>query len=111
MLDFSKLVLGAFLAGNFCTTDTWLADTGANMHIVNDMKWFKKDTFRTSNLKISTADGPTSLGIEGIGVVNLVLKGLDGFPVKVSLSEVVYAPRGKCNLFSGGGGGSPGRQK
>ncbi|OQE54307.1 hypothetical protein PENNAL_c0452G03678, partial [Penicillium nalgiovense] len=101
-LDFSKPVLGAFLAGSFCTTDTWLADTGANMHIVNDMKWFKKDTFRTSNLKISTADGSTSLEIEGMGVVNLLLKSPDGVPVKVSLSEVAYAPRGKCNLFSGG---------
>ncbi|KAI3129614.1 hypothetical protein CBS147330_5244 [Penicillium roqueforti] len=101
-LDFSKPVLGAFLAGSFCTTDTWLADTGANMHIVNDMKWFKKDTFRTSNLKISTADGSTSLEIEGMGVVNLLLKCPDGVPVKVSLSEVAYAPRGKCNLFSGG---------
>ncbi|KAJ6033764.1 hypothetical protein N7444_011535 [Penicillium canescens] len=101
-LDFSKPVLGAFLAGSFCTTDTWLADTGANMHIVNDMKWFKKDTFRSSNLKISTADGSTTLEIEGTGVVNLVLKSPDGFLVKVSLSEVAYAPRGKCNLFSGG---------
>jgi hypothetical protein len=86
----------------FCTTDTWLADTGANMHIVNDMKWFKADTFRSSNLKISTADGSTTLEIEGTGVVNLVLKSPDGFLVKVSLSEVAYAPRGKCNLFSGG---------
>ncbi|KGO69328.1 Integrase, catalytic core [Penicillium italicum] len=101
-LGFSKPVLGAFLAGSFCTTDTWLADTGANMHIVNDMKWFKKDTFRPSNLKISTADGSTTLEIEGTGVVNLVLKSPDGFPVKASLSEVAYAPRGKCNLFSGG---------
>ncbi|KAI3273618.1 hypothetical protein DTO003C3_10326 [Penicillium roqueforti] len=72
------------------------------MHIVNNMKWFKKDTFRPSNLKISTADGSTTLEIEGTGVVNLVLKSPDGFPVKVSLSEVAYAPRGKCNLFSGG---------
>jgi hypothetical protein len=101
-LDFSKPVLGAFLAGSFCTTDTWLADTGANMHIVNDMKWFKKDTFRSSNLKISTADGSTTLEIEGTGVVKLVLKSPDGFPVRVSLSEVAYAPQGKCNLFSAG---------
>ncbi|KAJ5222193.1 uncharacterized protein N7469_008433 [Penicillium citrinum] len=101
-LNFSKPVLGAFLAGTFCTTDTWLADTGANMHIVNDMKWFMKDKFHPSNLKISTADGSTTLKIEGTGVVRLLLRCPDGFQVKVSLSEVAYAPEGKCNLFSGG---------
>jgi hypothetical protein len=101
-LSFSKHVLGAFLAGTFCTTDMWLADTGANMHIVNDMKWFKKDTFRPFDLRISTADGSTTLKIKGTGVVQLILKGPDGFPIKVSLSEVAYAPQGKCNLFSGG---------
>ncbi|KAJ5749394.1 hypothetical protein N7533_006422 [Penicillium manginii] len=101
-LDISKPVWGAFLAGDFCTTDTWLADTGANMHIVNDMKWFKKNTFCPSNIKISTADGSTTLDIEGTGVVNLVLKSPDGSPVNASLSEVAYAPRGKCNLFSAG---------
>lgn len=34
----SRNTLGAFLLGLSCTPDTWLADTGANMHIVNDMK-------------------------------------------------------------------------
>ncbi|KAJ5109551.1 hypothetical protein N7532_002196 [Penicillium argentinense] len=101
-LSFSERVLGAFLTGTFCTTDTWLADTGANMHIVNDIKWFKDNTFRSFNSNISTADGSTTLEIKGGGVVQLILKSPDGFPVKVSLSEVAYAPQGKCNLFSGG---------
>lgn len=35
---FLKGVLGAFLVGTSCTPDTWLADTGTNMHIVNDIK-------------------------------------------------------------------------
>lgn len=66
------------------------------------MDFLKKDTFRSSNLKISTADGSTTLEIEGTGVVNLVLKSPDRFRVRVSLSEVAYAPQGKCNLFSAG---------
>ena len=102
---FSNRVLGAFLVGTSCTPDTWLADTGANMHIVNDTKWFKKETFRSFNvcpINISTADGSTTLEVKGGGTVQLVLKSPDGFPVTVSLSEVAYAPQGKCNLFSGG---------
>ena len=102
---FSNRVLGAFLVGTSCTPDTWLADTGANMHIVNDTKWFKKETFRSFNvcpINISTADGSTTLEVKGGGTVQLVLKSPDGFPVTVSLSEVAYAPQGKCNLFQGG---------
>ena len=75
------------------------------MHIVNDTKWFKKETFRSFNvcpINISTADGSTTLEVKGGGTVQLVLKSPDGFPVTVSLSEVAYAPQGKCNLFSGG---------
>ncbi|KFY25558.1 hypothetical protein V493_04586 [Pseudogymnoascus sp. VKM F-4281 (FW-2241)] len=101
----SKRTLGAFLVGTSCTPDTWLADTGANMHIVNDIKWFKKETFRSFNdcsIDISTADSSTTLEIKGGGVVQVVLKTPHGFPVTVSLSEVAYAPQGKCNLFSGG---------
>lgn len=102
ILCFSKRVLGAFLTGTFCTTDTWLADTGANMHIVNDTKWFKDNTFYSFNSNVSTADESTTLEIKGRGVVQLILKSPDGFPVEVSLSDVAYAPQGKCNLFSGG---------
>lgn len=101
----TKRTLGAFLVGSSCTPDTWLADTGANMHIVNDIKWFKKDTFRPFNdcsIDISTADGSTTLEVKGGGVAQVILKSPDGFPVTVSLSEVAYAPQGKCNLFSGG---------
>ena len=101
----AERTMGAFLLGASCTPDTWLADTGANMHIVNDIKWFKKDTFRLFNdcsVDISTADGSTTLQVKGGGVVRVILKNPDGIPVTVSLSEVVYAPQGKCNLFSGG---------
>ncbi|KAH8586104.1 hypothetical protein B0O99DRAFT_748557, partial [Bisporella sp. PMI_857] len=101
----AKKTLGAFLVGTSCTPDTWLADTGANMHIVNNTKWFKKETFRPFNdcsIDISTANGSTNLEVKGGGVVQVILRNPDGFPVKVSLSEVAYAPQGKCNLFSGG---------
>ena len=66
--NLANRTLGAFLVGTSCTPDTWLADTGANMHIVNDIKWFKEETFRSFNdcsIDISTADGSTTLEIKG----------------------------------------------
>ncbi|OAQ57707.1 gag-polypeptide of LTR copia-type domain-containing protein [Pochonia chlamydosporia 170] len=101
----TKQTLGAFLVGTSCTPDTWLADTGANMHIVNDTKWFKQETFRPfrdCSIDISTADGSTTLEVKGGGDVQVVLRNPDGIPRRVSLSDVAYAPQRKCNLFSGG---------
>ena len=101
----AKKTLGAFLVGTSCTPDTWLADTGANMHIVNNIKWFKGNTFRSfpnCSMDISTADGSTTLDVKGGGTVQVLLKNLDGSLSRVSLSDVAYAPQGKCNLFSGG---------
>ena len=101
----AKNTLGAFLVGTSCTPGTWLADTGANMHIVNDIKWFKENTFRSfpnCSMDISTADGSTTLDVKGGGTVQVLLKNLDGSLSRVSLSDVAYAPQGKCNLFSGG---------
>lgn len=67
-----KRTLGAFLVSTSYTLDTWLADTRANMHIVNDIKWFKKETFRSFNdclIDISTANGSATLKVKGGGVV------------------------------------------
>jgi hypothetical protein len=99
-LSVSKWVLGAFLTGTFCTTDTWLADTGANMHIINDIKWFKDNTFHVFNLNISTADGSTTLKVKGGGIIQLILKSPNRFLVKVLLLDITYTPQGKYNLFS-----------
>ena len=68
----AKRTLRAFLVGRSCIPDIWLADTGANMHIVNDIKWFKKETFRLfedCSISISTADGSISLQVRGGGIV------------------------------------------
>ncbi|RDH26602.1 hypothetical protein BDQ94DRAFT_176273 [Aspergillus welwitschiae] len=71
------------------------------MHIVNDTKWCKKDTFRLCDIVISTADDSTILEVKGGCVVQPVFRSPDGFPVTVSLLEVAYAPRRECNLFPG----------
>jgi hypothetical protein len=35
---FSSKIINAFIAGQFKLSDTWLADSAANMYIVNDIK-------------------------------------------------------------------------
>jgi hypothetical protein len=101
----TKRTLRAFLVGTSCTPDTWLADTRANIHIVNNIKWFEKGTFRPFNdclIDISTADRSSTLKVKGRGIAQVILKSLNSFPVTVSLSKVAYALQGKYNLFSSG---------
>jgi hypothetical protein len=62
-----KRTLGAFLIGISCILDIWLADTGANIYIINNTKWFKKDSFRlfsNCSIDISTADRSISLEVK-----------------------------------------------
>lgn len=42
--------------------NAWLADTSANMHIVNDPKWFTE--FHVLNANINTADNSTTLQVQ-----------------------------------------------
>ena len=78
--------------------DTWLADTGANAHIVNDRKWFQD--FIPLDWTIGTANDASSMHIRGGGTVNVVFKTSQGDDCEFSLSEVAYAPDARCNLLS-----------
>ena len=88
----------ALAAGSFESSDTWLVDSGANMHITNDMKWYK--SFTPVDITINTADGASRLQIKGGGTVQFCMLTPDGATVEVTLSEVAYAPSGRCNLLS-----------
>lgn len=104
LLGCSRKVLNALTVGTGaqCTKDTWLADTGANIHVVNDRKWFEPTSFQSFDLDISTANDMDALHIEGGGKVQLVLISSEGHRVIVTLTNAAYAPSAKCNLFSGG---------
>lgn len=88
----------ALVVGNFETQDTWLIDSGANMHITNNKKWFTQ--LYPLNVQIKTADGATSLDIHGGGTVKLALQKPNGETTTFSFSDVAYAPNGRCNLLS-----------
>ena len=78
--------------------NTWLADTGANAHVVNDMRWFTD--FVPMNMNIGTANDATSMRIRGGGTVAIQLVDLEGDICEVTLSDVAYAPDARCNLLS-----------
>lgn len=68
------------------------------MHIVNHKKWFTK--FHDFKTTIGIADNSTSLHVEGGGTADVVLIAPDGHKVTLHLSDVAYAPAGRCNLLS-----------
>ena len=89
----------AMAAGAIQDRDTWVVDSGCNVHIVNDRKWFT--TFTTSHQKsVGTADGQVSLSVEGTGEVVIECTSSDNENHKILLEDVFYAPMGRCNLLS-----------
>lgn len=91
----------AFMAmalGDFQSSDTWLVDSGCNMTIVNDKKWFT--TFYEDKRLVGTADKKISLDIEGSGRVIIGCQSNDGTIKKILLKRVMYAPHARCNLLS-----------
>jgi hypothetical protein len=95
---FIENTMNAFMTGPVQSCDVWLADTAANMHIVNDLKWFTD--FHAFNANINTADNSAILHVQGGGRVEVLLLNAQQQPIKLRLSNVAYAPTGRCNLLS-----------
>lgn len=65
------------------------------MHIVNDIKWFKKETFRSVNnysININTINNSTTFEIKNRDIVQVVFQSLNRFPITVLFSDVAYIP-------------------
>lgn len=78
--------------------NTWLVDSGAQVHIVNDRSIFTK--FAPLDMKIGTASEGQSLKIEGGGVVQITVETSSGEQCLLELNDVTYAPESRCNLLS-----------
>ena len=50
---------------------SWLLDSGANTHIVNDIKYFTE--MKPLNLNIGTVDGGKSMAVLGEGTAHIVI--------------------------------------
>ena len=95
----SREILSFLVSGaDGVNRDDWIADSGANAHIVNNAKWFT--SFYPINMNIGTAKGEANLTILGGGRVSLSLRNDDGDTCELEISEVVFAPDSRCNLLS-----------
>jgi len=89
----------ALVAGTVQDKDTWLLDSGCNVHIVNDMKWFTTFSDKKRGL-IGTADRDISLSIKGGGRAIVECSNTNNESYKMLLRHVLYAPSARCNLLS-----------
>lgn len=91
--------LWSCVAGDIHDRDTCLVDSGCNVHIVNDMKWFV--TFNDKlTASVGTADGKLSLATCGSGRVVIKCGTTTDGNSRLLLRHALYAPSARCNLLS-----------
>ncbi|SMY19984.1 unnamed protein product [Zymoseptoria tritici ST99CH_1A5] len=78
--------------------DAWILDSGANLYVANDPKWFID--LRNFEMTVRTADDSQALRILGGGTVLLNTIDGEGNNFELQLSNVAYAPNSRCNLLS-----------
>lgn len=79
-------------------SSTWLADSGANIHITNDKSLFVDYVELTE--EVGTAGAYNNLAIAGCGKIVLPLVHPSGEVIDFGLSNVFYAPDARLNLLS-----------
>lgn len=75
----------------------WILDSGANIYMCNDERWFTE--LHEFHTEINTA-GVDKIKIVGGGTVCLSLIDADGDLFKLNLSDVAFSPTSRCNLLS-----------
>lgn len=88
----------ALASGSF-DPDTWLSDSGASLHVVNDDKWFSD--LRPFSMTIGTPNKVGKpLSVSGGGSVRIFLLSKSGKRTEIILKNVAYCPDARCNLIS-----------
>lgn len=78
----------------------WIIDSGANVCLCNDKKWFKEGSFRPLNKPIGNANDSKGMRIEGMGIVNLSLYVQGEKTADLELTSVAYVPSVRGNIIS-----------
>lgn len=78
--------------------DVWLLDSGANVHVVNDRRYFVD--MQPFQLDIRTASGETSMNVAGEGTAVVTVETPTGEEVELELTGVMYIPTSRCHLVS-----------
>jgi hypothetical protein len=78
--------------------NTWLMDSGANVHIVNDIKYFVE--LHSFSTDIDTASSNSTLEVAGEGTVVVIVQSPAGEEIEIEMTEVMYIPNARCHLVS-----------
>ena len=80
--------------------NSWILDSGANVHLVNRVDWFT--AFKPITYSVGTADSSGVLDIKGGGTVSLLMLPEEDHDesVELELTTVAYAPNLRCNVMS-----------
>ncbi|KAF7543877.1 hypothetical protein G7Z17_g10388 [Cylindrodendrum hubeiense] len=81
--------------------DRWLWDSGSDLHIINDTKWFRDNDWAEmkESITVMTGAGPVYPTAVGTALVTLYGKGKE--TITVSLRDAVCVPSFPLNVFSG----------
>ncbi|SCN96432.1 uncharacterized protein FFFS_02244 [Fusarium fujikuroi] len=92
--------LSALLAegGVFSDRDTILLDSGADICIFNDKRWFS--SIKPLDISVSSVENTQCLQIEGGGSVTISLVTTDDDVMPLTILEAAYAPSAKYNIVS-----------
>ena len=93
-------VASTFLAADAYSVDreATLLDSGSNVHILNDNKFFTE--MHPYTLDIGTACGEASMDVMGEGTAVFSIPTDSGEVVELELHEVMFVPTVRCNLIS-----------
>ncbi|KAF4990463.1 hypothetical protein FGRMN_8456 [Fusarium graminum] len=78
--------------------DTILLDSGADICIFNDKKWFSE--LKSLDISISAVEGSQNVHIQGGGPVTIHLMSTDEIKTPLTILQAAYAPNARYNIIS-----------
>ena len=78
--------------------DKWILDFDANVHAVNNLKWFTD--FHSFDMKVSMTDEANTLNILEEEIVEILITNNAKEKSNFELSQVAYSSNLKCNILS-----------
>ena len=82
------------------SNNSWILDSGANVHLINRLEWFT--TFKPITYSVGTADSDGKLNIKGEETISLLMLSANdqGEPIELVLITVAYALDLRYNVMS-----------
>lgn len=93
---YAFILCNSNIEGN--VNDSWLFDSGATNHMVNNLKRFTDIDFQEGEL--CQAGAGSRLRYEGVGTVEIKITNENEDDITIMMSDVLYVPQLRENLLS-----------